>query len=139
MARVKRILKLHIAAGEANPAPPLGPALGEQGINIQEFCVKFNEATRDKKGQVLPVVIRIFEDRTFDFYVKRPLASQLLKSVASIEKGSSEPNKTFVGTISREKLREIAQKKMEDLNAYDLDKAEKIIEGTAKSMGIRIE
>ena len=139
MKKIKAIVKLQIPAGQATPAPPVGPSLAQHGLNISEFCQKFNEATKDKVGFTVPVEITIYEDRTYDFRVKSPLASELLKKATGIEKGSGEPQKTKVGKITRSQLREIAQQKMEDLNAQDIEQAMKIIEGTAKSMGITIE
>ncbi len=131
-------IKLQIPAGQANPAPPVGPALGQYGLNIQEFCTKFNEATKDKGGDIIPVEITVYEDRTFDFICKTPPAAVLLKKAAGIEKGSGSPLQEKVGKISREQLKEIAKIKMPDLNTDDLEKAMKIIEGTAKQMGIEI-
>ena len=136
---VKAIVKINIKAGQANPAPPVGTALGPHGINIQQFCLQYNEATKDKMGDVIPVEITIYEDRTFDFKLKTPPASELLKKAAGVEKGSSTPHKTKVGTVTRKQLEEIAEKKMADLNAYDIDHAVRIIEGTARSMGIKVE
>lgn len=135
----KAIVKINIKAGQANPAPPVGTALGPHGINIQQFCLQYNEATKDKMGDVIPVEITIYEDRTFDFKLKTPPASELLKKAAGVEKGSSTPHKTKVGTVTRKQLEEIAEKKMADLNAYDIDHAVRIIEGTARSMGIKVE
>ncbi len=135
---IKTVLKLQIPAGLATPAPPVGPALGQHGLNIQDFCSRFNEATRDKAGDVIPVEITVYEDRTFDLKFKTPPASDLLKKAAGIEKGSAVPPKQKVGKISKEKIREIAEKKMVDLNANDIDAAMKIIEGTARSMGIEV-
>lgn len=135
---IKTVLKLHIAAGQANPAPPIGPALGQHGVNIQDFCKKFNDATKKMMGDVVPAEITIYEDRSFDFILKTPLASALLKKYAGIEKGSDEGSKKIVGTVSRADIRAIAERKMADLNAYDLDAAEKIIAGTARNMGITI-
>jgi large subunit ribosomal protein L11 len=137
--KIKTVIKLQIPAGKANPAPPVGPALGQHGLNIQEFCVKFNEATKDKMGDIIPAEITVYEDRTFEFILKTPPASDLLRKAAGIEKGSGNPLKNKVGTITKEKLREIAEKKMPDLNANDIEGAEKIIAGTARSMGIKIE
>jgi large subunit ribosomal protein L11 len=137
--KIKTVIKLQIQAGKANPAPPVGPALGQHGLNIQEFCVKFNEATKDKMGDIIPAEITVFEDRTFSFVLKTPPASDLLRKAAGVEKGSGNPLKTKVGKISKEKLKEIAEKKMPDLNATDVAGAEKIIAGTARSMGIKIE
>jgi len=137
--KVKAVIKLQIAAGKANPAPPIGPALGQHGLNIAEFCQKFNEATKDKAGDLIPVEITVFEDRTYDFKLKTPPVSSLLKKAAGIEKGSGEPNRKKIGKVTRSQLREIAQKKMEDLNTKNIEQAMKIIEGTARSMGIEIK
>ncbi|MDO9230868.1 MAG: 50S ribosomal protein L11 [Candidatus Moraniibacteriota bacterium] len=137
--KIKTVIKLQIQAGKANPAPPVGPALGQHGLNIQEFCVKFNDATKDKMGDIIPAEITVFEDRTFSFILKTPPASDLLRKAAGIEKGAGNPLKDKVGTISKDKLREIAEKKMPDLNANDIEGAMKIIAGTARSMGIKIE
>ena len=137
--KIKTIIKLQIEAGKANPAPPVGPALGQHGINIQEFCSKFNESTKDKMGDIIPAEITVFEDRSFTFVLKTPPASDLLRKAAGVEKGSGNPLKNKVGTISQEKLREIAERKLPDLNANDVDGAMKIIGGTARSMGIKIE
>src|SRR3990167_6610407 len=126
---IKTIIKLQIKAGEANPAPPIGPALGQHGLNIQDFCGKFNEATKDKKGNIIPVEITVYEDRTFDFKLKTSPASDLLKKAAGLEKGAKEPQKK-VGKVTREQIHEIAKAKMEDLNANTIETAEKIIEGT---------
>ena len=136
---IKAMLKLQIKAGEANPAPPIGPALGQHGVNIAGFCQQFNEATKDMRGDVIPAEITVYEDRTFEFKLKTPPASALLKKAAGVEKGAAEPGKKTVGKISREDLRNIAEKKMVDLNATDIEAAEKIIAGTAKNMGIEIE
>lgn len=136
---VKTTLKLQIEAEKANPAPPVGPALGQHGVNIQQFCQQFNEATKGMAGDVIPAEITIYEDRTFDFKLKTPPASALLKKAAGLEKGSGDPLKKKVGKVSRADLRKIAEKKMIDLNANDIEAAEKIIEGTARSMGIEIE
>ena len=135
---VKAKLKLQISAGQANPAPPIGPALGQHGINIQDFCKKFNDATKEMMGDVIPADITIYEDRSFDFILKTPPASALLKKAAGIEKGSAEGSKKKVGKVTKVQLREIAEKKMVDLNAYDVIAAEKIIMGTARNMGIEI-
>ncbi|MGC9031197.1 MAG: 50S ribosomal protein L11 [Minisyncoccia bacterium] len=137
--KIKSVVKLEIEAAKANPAPPIGPVLAQHGINIGEFCQKFNEATKNQLGWVLPVEITVYEDRTYNFKVKQPLTSDLLKKAAGIEKGSGESKKKMVGKISKEKLKEIAIKKMPDLNTKDIEKAMKIIEGTAKNMGIKIE
>jgi len=136
---VKAIIKLQIQAGQANPAPPVGPALGQHGVAIQEFCTRYNEATKDKMGSVLPVVITVYEDRSFDFVVKTPPAAELLKKAAGIQKGSGSPLKDKVGTISQAQLEKIAQTKMPDLNAKDLEGAKQIIAGTARQMGIVIK
>lgn len=137
--KVKTVIKLQIKAGQANPAPPVGPALGQHGLNIQEFCAKFNEATKDKMGQVIPAEITVYEDRSFDFVLKTPPAADLLKKAAKIEKGAADPLKQKVGTVTKAQIREIAELKMPDLNANDVGQAMKIIEGTARSMGIKIE
>ena len=134
---VTKQIKLQIPAGKATPAPPVGTVLGPAGINLQEFCTKFNDATRDKMGDVLPVEISIYEDRTFDFVLKTPPAAFLLKKVAKIKSGASKGE--TVATITREQLREIAETKLPDLNAYDVEAAMKIVEGTARNMGIKIE
>ena len=137
--KIKTIVKLQIQAGKANPAPPVGPALGQHGINIGDFCSKFNDATKDKLGDIIPAEITIYEDRSFSFVLKTPPASDLLRKAAGVEKGSGNPLKDKVGKITKEKLREIAEKKMSDLNANDVEAAEKIIAGTARSMGVKIE
>ena len=137
--KIKTILKLQIDAGKATPAPPVGPALGQHGLNIQEFVMKFNEATRDKMGQVIPAEITVYEDRTFDFKLKTPPAASLLLKAAKVEKGSGEPHKKKVGKVTKDQVREIAQLKMEDLNANDIEGAMKIIEGTARNMGIEVK
>lgn len=135
---IKAIVKLQIPAGKANPAPPVGPALGQHGLDIQSFCNQFNEATKDKGNDIIPVEITIYDDRTYGFKLKTPPASDLLKKAARIEKGSGEPHKKFVGKVTEKQVREIAAKKMEDLNANDVEKAAKIIAGTARSMGIKV-
>lgn len=137
--KVKTVLKLQIEACKANPAPPIGPALGQHGVSIQEFCSKFNEATKDMAGDIVPAEITIYEDRSFTFKLKTPPASDLLRKATGIEKGSGVPNKQKVGKITRADLKRIAERKMGDLNANDLAAAEKIIAGTARSMGIDIE
>ena len=134
---ITKKIKLQIPAGRATPAPPVGTVLGPAGINLQEFCTKFNDATRDKMGDVLPVEISIYEDRTFDMVLKTPPAAFLLKKIAKVQKGTSKGE--TVATITREQLREIAETKMPDLNAYDIDAAMKIVEGTARNMGIEIK
>ena len=136
---LKTIIKLQIPAGKANPAPPVGPALGQHGLNIQEFCQKFNEASKDKMGNIIPVEIYVYEDRTYTFKLKTPPASDLLRKAAGVEKGSGNTPKTKAGKVTKTQIREIAEIKMQDLNAYDLDQAEKIIAGTARSMGITVE
>jgi len=137
--KIKTIIKLQIPAGKANPAPPVGPALGQHGLNIQEFCVKFNEATKDKGGDIIPAEITVFEDRTFTFILKTPPASDMLRKAAGIKKGSGNPLKDKVGKINDAQLTEIAEKKMPDLNANDVEGAKKIVAGTARSMGIKVE
>lgn len=137
--KIKKIIKLQIPAGQANPAPPVGPALGQHGLNIQEFCMKFNEATKEKMGNIIPVEIYVYEDRSYSLKFKTPPASDLLRKAAGIEKGSGNTPKTRAGKISKAQLREIAETKMQDLNAYDVEQATKIIEGTARSMGIQVE
>ena len=137
--KIKTVIKLQIPAGQANPAPPVGPALGQHGLNIQEFCTKFNEATKDKMGDIIPAEITVFEDRSFTFVLKTPPASDLLKKAAKVKKGAGNPLKDKVGTISKAQLREIAEKKMADLNANDVEAAEKIVAGSARSMGIKVE
>lgn len=137
--KIKANVKLQISAGQATPAPPVGPALGQHGLNIGEFCSKFNDATRDKTGDVIPVEITIFEDRTFSLKFKAPIVANLLKKAAGVEKGSAEPHKKKVGKVTKAQVKEIAQKKMEDLNASDLEQAMRIVEGTARSMGITVE
>ena len=134
---ITKKIKLQIPAGRATPAPPVGTVLGPAGINLQEFCTKFNDATKDKMGDVLPVEITIYEDRTFDMVLKTPPAAFLLKKVAKVKKGASKGE--TVATITKEQLKEIAETKMPDLNAYDVDAAMKIVEGTARNMGIEIK
>jgi large subunit ribosomal protein L11 len=136
---VKAMIKLQIDAGKANPAPPIGPALGQHGLNIQEFCTRFNDQTRDRMGDIIPAEITVYEDRTFDFILKTPPASDLLRKAAKVTKGSGNPLKEKVGTITEAQLTEIAEKKLEDLNANDVDAAKEIIRGTARSMGVKIE
>jgi large subunit ribosomal protein L11 len=136
---IKTLIKLQIPAGQANPAPPIGPALGQHGLNIQDFCSKFNEATKEMSGDIIPVEITVYEDRTFDFKLKTPPASDLLKKAAGLDKGSGEPHKKKVGKVTHQQIKEIAEKKMKDLNAYSIEKAEKIVEGTARSMGIEVK
>ncbi len=131
-------IKLQVKGGQANPSPPIGPALGQHGVNIAEFCKTFNARTQDQVGTVIPVLITIYADRSFSFITKTPPASVLLKLAAKIAKGSGEPNRETVGKVTRKQVEEIAKMKFEDLNAYDLDMARKIIEGTARSMGIEV-
>ncbi len=135
---IKTVLKLQIEAGKANPAPPIGPALGQHGVNIQQFCQQFNEATKDMMGDIVPAEITIYQDRTFDFKLKTSPASALLRKAAGIPKGSPIPHKQKVGKVTKTQLREIAEKKMVDLNANDVEAAMKIIEGSARNMGIEI-
>jgi large subunit ribosomal protein L11 len=139
MKKIKAIVKLQIPAGQATPAPPVGPALAPHGLNLADFCQKFNDATKNQAGSTIPVEITIYEDRTYEFRLKTPPAAELLKKAAGIEKGSGTPNKTKVGKITRVQLKEIAEKKMPDLNAEDIEAAMKIIEGTARQMGIEVE
>jgi large subunit ribosomal protein L11 len=139
MARkVLTLIKLQVPAGQANPAPPVGPALGQHGVNIMEFCKQYNAATESQRGQVVPVEISVYEDRSFTFVTKTPPAARLLLAAAGVEKGSGEPHKTKVATVTKAQVREIAQTKLPDLNANDLDHAERIIAGTARSMGITV-
>jgi large subunit ribosomal protein L11 len=138
---VKKVVgkvKLQIQAGKANPAPPIGPALGQHGVNIMAFCKEYNAKTQDKAGTIIPVEITVFEDRSFDFILKTPPASELLKKAAGIEKGSATPNKTKVGSVSKAKITEIAKVKMPDLNATTIEAAERMVAGTARNMGITI-
>lgn len=139
LKEIKTRVKLQIPAGGANPAPPVGTALGPHGINLQDFCAKFNEATKDKMGNIIPAEITVYTDRTFEFKLKTPPASDLLKKAAGIEKGSGVPQRDKVGKVTREQIKKIAETKMEDLNANDIEAAMKIIEGTAKNMGIEIK
>ncbi|OIO49585.1 MAG: 50S ribosomal protein L11 [Parcubacteria group bacterium CG1_02_42_13] len=136
--KIKTTIKLQIQAAVANPAPPIGPALGQHGVNIQEFCKQFNDATKEMGSDIIPALITIYEDRSFTFKLKTPPASDLLRKAAGIDKGSGTPNKSKVGKVTKEDLRKIAERKMADLNAYDVEAAEKIIAGTARSMGIEI-
>ena len=137
--KVKSQLKLQIKAGQATPAQPVGPALGQHGINIQDFVNQFNEATKDMVGDVIPVEITVYEDRSFNFHLRTPPASDLLRKAAKIDKGSGEPNKQKVGKVSKAQIREIAERKTTDLNARDIEAAVKIIEGMARSMGIEVK
>ena len=132
-------IKLQLPAGQANPAPPVGPALGQHGLNIQEFCTKFNDASKDKMGDIVPVEISVYEDRTFDFIMKSPPASELIKKYAKIKKGAANPLTEKVGTITQDQVKEIAETKMQDLNANDIEAAKKIIAGTAKQMGVQVK
>ena len=136
--KILTVVKLQIAAGQATPAPPVGTALGPHGINIMEFCKQYNAATESQRGTIIPAEITIYEDRSFTFITKTPPAAVLIKQKAGLDKGSGEPNRNKVGTISRSKVREIAEQKMPDLNANDVDAAMKIIEGTARSMGVTV-
>lgn len=138
MKKIKAKIKLQIPAGQATPAPPVGPVLAQHGVNLKEFCDRFNELTKKQIGFKIPVEVFIFEDRSFEIKIKQPLTSELLKKAAGIEKGSSEPGKKNVGKITREQLRKIAEQKLPDLNTQDIEKAMKIIEGQAKNMGIEI-
>jgi large subunit ribosomal protein L11 len=137
--RVSALIKLQINAGQATPAPPIGPALGQHGVNIMEFCKAYNAQTESQRGSVVPVEITVYEDRSFTFITKTPPAAELIKKAAGVPKGSGEPHKTKVGKLTSAQIREIAQQKLEDLNASDLDAASKIIAGTARSMGITVE
>jgi large subunit ribosomal protein L11 len=139
MKEIKAKVKLIIPAGEATPAPPIGPSLAQYGINIGEFCSKFNEATKNDKGVKIPVEITIYEDRSFDFVIKKPPVSDLIKRYLKIEKGSGEAGKVIVGKLKKEEIRKIAEEKLPDLNTNDIEKAMKIVIGTAKSMGIEVE
>ena len=132
-------IKLQIPAGQATPSPPVGPALGQHGVNIMEFCKAFNSKTQGQEGSIIPVVIEVYKDRSFSFITKSPPASALLKQAAGVAKGSSDPNKTFVATVTSGQVQEIAKTKMADLNANDIEGAMRIVEGSARSMGIKIE
>ncbi|MEY5145085.1 MAG: ribosomal protein [Actinomycetota bacterium] len=136
--KVSALIKLQIQAGAANPAPPVGPALGQHGVNIMEFCKAYNAATESQKGQIIPVEITVYEDRTFDFVTKTPPAARLILKYAGVEKGSGVPNKTKVATLTKAQVREIAELKAVDLNANDVEMAMRIIEGTARSMGVTV-
>jgi len=137
--KVQTTIKLQIEAGKANPSPPVGPALGQHGVNIMEFCKAFNAKTQDQQGMIIPVEITVYKDRSFDFITKTPPAAVLLKLAANIESGSGEPNKTKVGTVTQDDLREIAETKMPDLNAHTIEQGMKIIEGTARNMGLVVK
>ena len=136
--KVLTMIKLQIPGGQANPAPPVGPALGQHGVNIMEFCKAFNAQTAQENGRITPVEITVFEDRSFTFITKTPPAAVLIRQAIGIDKGSGEPNRTKVGTITNEQVRAIAEKKLNDLNAHDVDQAAKIIAGTARSMGVEV-
>lgn len=136
--KLKTVIKLQIPAGKANPAPPIGPALGQHGLNIQEFCMKFNEATKERAGEIVPTVISVYEDRSYTFILKTPPASDLLKKAAGIEKGSGKPLQEKVGKVTKSQVREIAQKKLPDLNAKNIEAAMRTIEGTARQMGLEV-
>lgn len=137
--KIKTFIKLNLQAGEATPAPPVGPALGQHGVPIMDFIKEYNARTADKKGQVIPVIITVFEDRSFTFITKLPPVAELIKKKMSLQKGSGTPNTTKVGKLTRDQLNEIAQEKMEDLNAYTVEQAAKIVAGTARSMGVDVE
>ncbi len=136
--KVMALIKLQVEAGKANPSPPIGPALGQHGVNIMDFCKAFNAKTANDEGMIIPVVITVYQDRSFTFITKTPPAAILLKKAAKIAKGAQDPKRELVGTVTRQQVEEIAKLKMVDLNAYDLDAACKIIEGTARSMGIEV-
>lgn len=136
---IKTVIKLQCPAGKANPAPPVGPALGQHGLNIMDFCNKFNVATKDKMGAIIPCEIKVYEDRTFDIRYKQPPMSDLIKKAINLQKGSAEPNKNKVGKLTREQVRKIAQEKMPDLNANSIEEAAKIVAGTARSMGVEVK
>lgn len=137
--KVKAVIKLQIKGGKANPAPPVGPALGQHGLNIQDFCSQFNDKTKDKMGDVVPVEITVYEDRSFDFVMKTPPAAELLKKAAGVKKGAGNPLKDTAGTVTKAQIQEIAEIKMEDLNSMDVEGAMKVVEGTARSMGIKVQ
>ena len=137
--QVKKIVKLQVPAGKANPAPPIGPVLGQAQVNIQQFCVQFNDRTKDMVGSIIPVVITVYEDRSFDFITKTPPAAVLLKKAAGVEHGSGEPNTNKVASVTKDQVKEIAETKMQDLNAADVEAAMRMIEGTARSMGFTVE
>ena len=139
MKKITGFIKLQIPAGQANPAPPVGPALGQKGVNIMEFCKQFNAKTQASQGLIIPVVITVFSDKSFTFITKTPPAAVLLKKAAKLEKGSGEPNRNKVGKVTKKQVREIAEMKMPDLNAHDIDAAMAMIAGTARSMGLLVE
>jgi len=137
--KAQTIIKLQIKAGQANPAPPIGPALGQHGLNIQDFCTRFNDSTKEMGGDVIPVEISVYDDRSFDFILKTPPAAELLKKAAGVKKGAGNPLVDKVGKVTKDQVRQIAETKMQDLNANDVEVAMKIVEGTARSMGIKVE
>jgi large subunit ribosomal protein L11 len=137
--KVRTVIKLQLPAGRADPSPPVGPALGQHGVNIMTFCKEYNEKTNSQAGNVIPVEITVYEDRSFTFILKTPPAAELIKKAAGLEKGSASPRAEKVGTITRAQVRQIAETKMPDLNAWDVSEAEKIVEGTARSMGVTVE
>ncbi|PIP16839.1 MAG: 50S ribosomal protein L11 [Candidatus Portnoybacteria bacterium CG23_combo_of_CG06-09_8_20_14_all_37_13] len=139
MPEIKTIIKLQIPAGKATPAPPVGPALGQHGLNIMSFCTQFNEATKERGNEIVPVEMTVYQDNSFDIKYKTPPAAELLKKAAGIEKGAADPLRGKVGKVTKEQVRQIAEQKLEDLNAYDIEQAEKIIAGTARSMGLEIK
>ena len=139
MKKIEKLVKLQIPAGKANPAPPIGPALGQAGVNIQEFCTRFNNESKDLGGDIIPVEISVYEDKSYDFIMKTPPAAELLKKAAGIKKGSQNPQKDKVGKVTKKQLQEIAELKMKDLNANDIEGAMKIIAGTARNMGIEVK
>jgi large subunit ribosomal protein L11 len=139
MPEIKAQVKLQIPAGQANPAPPVGTALGPQGVNIQDFCTQFNDRTKEQRGDILPVVITIYDDRSFDFIIKTPPAAELLKKAAKIQKGAGNPLTQKVGSVTKTQVREIAELKMPDLNTTDVEAAMRIIEGTARQMGLEVK
>ena len=138
MPEIKTIIKLQIPAGKATPAPPVGPALGQHGLNIMSFCTQFNEATKERGNEIVPVEMTVYQDNSFDIKYKTPPAAELLKKAAGIEKGAADPLRGKVGKVTKEQVRQIAEQKLEDLNAYDIEQAEKIIAGTARSMGLEV-
>jgi large subunit ribosomal protein L11 len=137
--KIDGFIKLQIPAGKANPSPPVGPALGQKGVNIMEFCKQFNAKTQDKDGLIIPVVITVYKDKSFTFITKTPPASVLLKKAAELEKGSAESNRIKVGSVSKDQVKEIAEVKMRDLNAFDIENAMSMVAGTARSMGLKVE
>lgn len=137
--QIQTVLKLQLSAGKANPAPPVGPALGQHGVNIMEFCKAYNDATKDKMGEVVPVEITIYKDRTFSFVLKTPPVSELIKKQLKLDRGSSNPNTKFLGTLTMQQVDEIVKIKMQDLNAGTVEAARKIVEGSARSMGVKVQ